>query len=361
MERFQRILLYADPAAKIEPALRYAARVARHNQGAVTVVDCMRNDSPPDYLEFDRDCPQCVQLAREQRELGSVARQETRARLDKICEQLHAHGAPATAKILVGQTTVEIIREVLRSGHDVVMKTAQGDRKHKEQAFFGTTAIALMRKCPCPVWVVDPDETDRFDCVMAAVDPMTDDSEHARLNGMVLDLATDLAEWEGGKLHVVHAWTPHGVSVLSSRMPEESLKRYTEGGRKHAEHRMADLLAKFGQKIAPHNVHLLPGDPAQAIPDFASQRGIDLIVIGTVGRTGISGFVMGNTAEKVLRRVRCSVLAVKPDTFISPVKVDDLGRPRRHKPETYQDFAEPRLTSSIAETNRIPECVSVGR
>jgi nucleotide-binding universal stress UspA family protein len=49
---------------------------------------------------------------------------------------------------------------------------------------------------------------------------------------------------------------------------------------------------------------------------------IDLIVMGTVGRSGISGLFIGNTAEKVLQKVDCSVLAVKPEGFVSPVKLD---------------------------------------
>ena len=124
-------------------------------------------------------------------------------------------------------------------------------------------------------------------------------------------------------------------------MPEESLSKYIEGGRRSVQERMADLLARFERRISPHGVHLLPGDRVQAIPDFALQRGIDLIVMGTVGRTGVSGVVMGNTAEKVLRRVRCSVLAVKPHTFISPVKLDDLERPHSNEPGSYPSFAQP--------------------
>ena len=61
------------------------------------------------------------------------------------------------------------------------------------------------------------------------------------LNGEVLDLAADLAAWEGGELHVAHAWVPYGVTVLSSRMSEESLSKYIEGGRRSAQERMADL------------------------------------------------------------------------------------------------------------------------
>ena len=53
----------------------------------------------------------------------------------------------------------------------------------------------------------------------------------------------------------------------------------------------------------------------------------DLVVMGTVARTGIAGLLIGNTAEAILEQVQCSVLAVKPPGFVSPVKLPDGGRP----------------------------------
>ena len=58
---------------------------------------------------------------------------------------------------------------------------------------------------------------------------------------------------------------------------------------------------------------------------MARRLGVGLIVMGTVARTGLSGLFMGNTAEEILRSVDCSVLAVKPEGFVTPVK---LGRRR---------------------------------
>jgi len=61
------------------------------------------------------------------------------------------------------------------------------------------------------------------------------------------------------------------------------------------------------------------GKPALAISRLASEKQIDLLVMGTVCRTGIRGFFIGNTAEGVLRRVDCSLLTVKPKGFVSPI------------------------------------------
>lgn len=65
------------------------------------------------------------------------------------------------------------------------------------------------------------------------------------------------------------------------------------------------------------------GDPRETIPALARELKADLVVMGTLARTGIAGFIIGNTAESILDHIGCSVLAVKPDGFVSPVAPDE--------------------------------------
>jgi nucleotide-binding universal stress UspA family protein len=67
---------------------------------------------------------------------------------------------------------------------------------------------------------------------------------------------------------------------------------------------------------------LLEGDPAAEVARFAADAGIDVIVIGTHGRTGVDRLVMGSVAERVMREAPCSVLVVK-----LPRGVGAAGRP----------------------------------
>ena len=68
--------------------------------------------------------------------------------------------------------------------------------------------------------------------------------------------------------------------------------------------------------------HLSTGEPRDVIPALVKKYNFDTVVMGTVARTGISGFLMGNAAEQILRRLRCSVLALKPEGFKSPVELN---------------------------------------
>jgi nucleotide-binding universal stress UspA family protein len=74
-------------------------------------------------------------------------------------------------------------------------------------------------------------------------------------------------------------------------------------------------------KISVSHV-LLEGDPATEIARYAADAGIDVIVIGTHGRTGVDRLVMGSVAEKVMREAPCSVLVVK-----LPRGVSSAGHP----------------------------------
>jgi len=69
-----------------------------------------------------------------------------------------------------------------------------------------------------------------------------------------------------------------------------------------------------------YKIQLLKGVPGWVISRVAAKTQADLIVMETVARRGIEGFFIGNTAEKILRTVDCSVLAIKPKGFKSPVK-----------------------------------------
>ena len=85
---------------------------------------------------------------------------------------------------------------------------------------------------------------------------------------------------------------------------------------------LGELLQLYDLENLKHQVYMLNGEAGRLIPALAAAREVELIVMGTVSRSGVAGLLIGNTAEKVLNQVDCSVLTVKPDDFITPVKLD---------------------------------------
>jgi nucleotide-binding universal stress UspA family protein len=183
------------------------------------------------------------------------------------------------------------------------------------------------------VWIADADQKYRCDRILAAIDPSTDDSAKLKLNVDALSLAAELATSTGASLYVINAWLPLGESLFRTHLPEASLRKYIADARRYAHMEMANLLARCNTRIPPSNVHVIRGDRHEVIAGFAAQRHIDLIVMGNVGRTGISGLVIGNTAEQVLRQAQCSVLTIRPDALVVPARTDHRRRSR--VPESY--------------------------
>jgi nucleotide-binding universal stress UspA family protein len=157
--------------------------------------------------------------------------------------------------------------------------------------------------------------------ILAAIDVNPADEAGQELNITILELALLIQELEEDHLTVLHTWMVYGESLLKSHIPAEELAEVRETARREAESALAALIKSFDDRLTGVAVEVINGEPKDVIPEFVEVHGIDVVVMGTVGRTGIAGLVIGNTAEHVLQRLRGSVLAVKPSGFESHVKL----------------------------------------
>jgi len=89
---------------------------------------------------------------------------------------------------------------------------------------------------------------------------------------------------------------------------------------------MNKVMIKLGQNALDYlkpQLHLQKSSPRREISALAIKIKADLVVMGTVARTGISGFFMGNTAETIINQLDCSILAIKPQGLETPVTLTD--------------------------------------
>jgi universal stress protein E len=308
MQRFKNILLlYGCDRATLD----HAAKLAKQNRARLTVVQVVK-EMPQEW--------QHMQLGRTSVDVQKLAISECKARLEEFVAPLKEDGLRASTKVLVGTPFLEIIREVIANKRDLVMMTAEGKGGLKER-LFGSTSLHLMRKCPCPVWVTKPTRRKQFLRILAAIDPDRDDLARDALNATILELATSIAVKHNAELHIAHAWTALGEGLLRSQtgVANAEIQKYVREVADNTRRHLEDLLAKYTNGAL--EVHLVKGDAADVIAGIAKSKSIDLLVMGTVCRTGIAGFFIGNTAEKILDEVDCAVLTVKPDGFVSPVSL----------------------------------------
>ncbi len=275
------------------------------------------------------DLPRAI--GREGEDLRRLARQEAQRRSRWLDDWLARHpGDPAPQRIaLEGIPFLAIIHQVQSAGHDLVIKAAE-DPDWSDR-LFGSDDMHLLRKCPCPVWLNRPGRP-QLRRILLALKLREDGSETARarttregLNRDLFEQARSLADSSASELHVVHAWEAPGESLMSggfAAVPQSKIRAYVElVAQEHA--RLFDdflrgMPAGSGDKAAVR--HLIKGGAPSVIPELVRQLRIDLVIMGTIGRSGVPGLLIGNTAEAILDQLRCSVLAIKPPGFVSPVR-----------------------------------------
>lgn len=222
-------------------------------------------------------------------------------------------------EVLTGTSFIEIIRATLRNGHDLVIKPAE----HPSflDRMFGSDDMHLLRKCPCPVWLTHRNERPKSRRVLAAVDfdPQAPDPVVDRLNVQILQLAAQQAQADQAQLHIVHAWSAPGEVGLRIWNDEAQTPNVVDTIRLSREAGLEELAEPFAES-APV-LHLVRGRADKEIPALARKQAMDLVVMGTVARTGIAGLLIGNTAEAIINQLDCSLLAVKPEGFESPVRL----------------------------------------
>ncbi len=312
MQRFTNILLYVDTHSPVrQAAVERVIMRAKANSAKVKLVDIL---------------PELPWYATRQGG-GSAIRQKLRdeklERVKKLEERIRGEGLEVTSEVLEGVPFVVLIQEVLRNGHDILFKTMMGEGGARG-SLFGNTAMRLLRKCPCTVELVKPLEDPHFRHVIAAIDPAPEDEKRNELNKRILEIASSLAEREHARFSVLHVWTAYGDRLLYSGLSDEQLRTDHGAIEKEVKRFVGDFIGQLPEdrRPEPENLHIVPGDARLVIPQFIRNVGADILVMGTVARTGIKGLLIGNTAEVILDQVDCSVIAVKPIGFESPVTLE---------------------------------------
>ena len=305
MKRFKNILVIPSEPATDDPALVRAVKLAENNAARMTVLWPLEeaNDGGTG-LEYFPDVAPAIEDA-----------------LERAVAPAREQGLIVNTMVRTGRPFIEIIHQVQEAGHDLVMKTARGKKLHKSM-IFGTTALHLLRKCPCQVWIVDP-HPERHSGVLAAIDPDTNRAQGHTMHQTIMELATSLSILENAELHVVHAWSvAHEDMIKHSpflRVSKTKADNYIKGIESRHRESFDAVVDEFRVRAPNMKVHFLKGLPEIVVPEVVRDYNIEVVVMGTLARTGIPGMFIGNTAESVLNQVDCSVLAVKPPGFVSPV------------------------------------------
>jgi universal stress protein E len=320
MWRIQKILALIDPEATHPAVLAQVDRLARGLAAGPATVELLSVIAPTPW--FTR-----LSLPRAAEAESELERRRAE-QLEVLAARLRRPGLDVATRVVCGKPAVAAAQVAAEGRFDLLIVQA-GTVVPQQRA---TLDVALVRAAPCPVWLVEPESKPENPNaprrLLAAVDPALaeepcdvlnlgpgEDAVRAALAGRVLDVASAIAAAESVELYVVHAWNASGVALLRGEafLGPDQVSEYVASVREAHAQALAALLDGRPDAPPPDHVLLLEGDAAEVIRAQAEALDARLIVMGTVARTGVPGWLLGSTATTVLRAVRRSVLTVKPE------------------------------------------------
>ncbi len=299
----RKILVVVDPRSDEQPAVERAARLAEHLSASLELFIC---DYDPD-IDVGRVATVWIdQPAREN--LLAILREK----LETIAVPLRERGLEVAVDVAWDHPLeAGIVRKVVACQPWLIAKDTHHHNVLK-RTILSNTDWHLIRQCPEPLLLVKPHPLAENPKVFAAVDPLHVHDKPAQLDNEIVELAKTLADGIGGELHVLHTYMvpvvstdPAGPLVVDISAEVEQL------------HREA-----FKEFLAPHNIaddraHLVEGAAFKILPQITEAEGAGLIVMGAISRSGLDSVFVGSTAERVLDRLSCDLLIVKPPGFES--------------------------------------------
>ncbi len=302
----KKILVYLDSGSDIpQVALDEAIRIAKTHGASLRIVEV---DEPPVFYPWS----DAAEIETTRRNL----QWEKESYIEAAVEKAVSAGCDASGALLEGKPYIALIREAQAQAYDLLIKTMMRESE-TVQRLFGTTAKHLLRKCPCPVLLVKPG-AEQLQRIVVALGPV-ESEEQAAFNTRLLQTAGQMAQVQGATLSIVHAWELYGENILSKRMSNDEVDARVQEGQIRIEEELVELVNSALPEAASIDLAIEYGAPQEILSAFVTARKADLLVMGTVARSGLQGLLIGNTAESVTDQVTCSVLALKPDGFISPV------------------------------------------
>ncbi|AXR06637.1 universal stress protein UspE [Salinimonas sediminis] len=305
MINYDTVLAVIDSDLESQPALSRALELSEKTDATLIVL----------MVVYDFSYEMTTMLSGAEREaMRSAVIKERRGWLESEVRQYSDRPVELIVK-WESRAFEAIIRTAVECSADIVVKAS---RKADDlvSVIFTPTDWHLLRKCPMPVLMVKEHAWPPQGNIIAAVNVGTEDAEHAQLNDKLTDIAKDYANLLTGAVHLVNAY-PHAPVSIALEIPEFDTNAYHKAVKHHHQHEMELHRKKYG--IDASHCHVEEGLPEHVVAKMSHQLDAELVIIGTVGRIGISAAFIGNTAEQVIDTLHCDVLAIKPDGFETPV------------------------------------------
>jgi universal stress protein E len=233
---------------------------------------------------------------------------EEGAKAAEIAQKLKARGVSAISKAIWDWPRGDAIgREAAAFGADlVILSFGLGEARH-----LGSRDWRFLAESPLPILVVNSAADQPYRNVVAAVDPVHAHAKPADLDRSIVRISATVCERTSAKLELIHCFVPLArydtVSEDIDNLPLNDAERALEKSRQQA---LDSLVEEAG--LEPGHTRLIEGSAETVLAAFVDWGEADLIVMGALARGKLAEFIIGSTAERVLRHAACDILLVKP-------------------------------------------------
>jgi universal stress protein E len=289
------LLVIADKAGGSNSALKRAQVIQRLTGATITLVGfCYAN---PEHLE-DLSSKKLSRNGLEKKLLGL-----RKAELEALTTKLNIDTNKLSIKPMWGKHIAPAITAYC-SAKPVAMVIKSGN--HSGSLLYTSTDWQLIRECLAPVLITTNKQWKTKTNIVAALDFSSRAKSKMKLNHTVIQQAKNLAAALGERVHVAFALK---VPQPLIDMDLIDASKYVKEKRQQLEPVIEAFCAQYD--IDRDHLHVKRGDPVKIIPSIANRLKADIVVTGTVGRKGLSGKVIGNTAESMIGQLRTDIMAVK--------------------------------------------------
>jgi len=287
--RLEKVLLVTDGSEFSEGATREAIHFAKICSSKLYVLEVIEIN--PEFMSF---APQLVEKAEE----------ETRKHLELVKARALKEGVECEIIVHEGEQPYHyIVDEAEKKRANVIIMGTRG-RTGLKRLIMGSVTAKVIGHAPCNVIVVPLNAQIKFKNILVATDG-------SRYSNATASQAIAMAKQSGAHLIAVSVAPSESVAPLDIVQSEMQQELIAEEELKEAEKNVRyvkDLAGKDGLDITGL---ILVGNPYEAIIDTAKKKDVDLIVIGSHGRSGLERLFMGSVAERVVILSPCAVLVVK--------------------------------------------------
>jgi len=294
-----------DPRAREFPVLAKAAQLARAFNAEVCLFHGM---SDPIYADL---------VTLNGKSLSQIEDSASAAyykRVERLAKRLRRRGVKVTTQVEWDFPAHEaVIRAAVRFGAELIVVDCHR-AAHVAPWLLHFTDWELLRNSTIPVLLVKNRRAYRKPNVLAAVDPGHEFDKPATLDDEILRFGGTIADALHGALHAVHAYNPLLIGATARELAAPNGIAEAQAKAAARAHALVDpKLAAMG--IARARRHVVDGFAIDVIEQVTRKIHAGILVMGAVSRSGWRRLFIGNTAERMLDRINCDILIVKPRQF----------------------------------------------